>query len=119
MELKDLFLAPLYMLIFYAIATKIRNKHFKGHPFEPYFMKALHLKFFGAIGAGMVYWFYYDYGDTRGFFFRGKNIQDYILNDPSSFFDYIFPNRYGIQSFETLNNLINLKAFDDTASYFM
>jgi hypothetical protein len=119
LELKDLFLAPLYMLIFYGIATKIRNKHFKGHPFEPYFMKALHLKFFGAIGAGMVYWFYYDYGDTRGFFNRGKNIYNYIINDFSSFFDYMFPSKHSFQSYDVINNLNYLKAFSDTASYFM
>jgi len=107
------------MLIFYGIATKIRNKHFKGHPFESYFMKALHVKFFGAIGAGMVYWFYYSYGDTRGYFKKGQIIYEYILSDFSSFFDYMMPSRHANQSYYVLANLENLKAFRDSASYFM
>jgi hypothetical protein len=119
LELKDLFLAPLYMLIFYGIATKIRNKHFKGHPFEPYFMKALHLKFFGAIGAGMVYWFYYDYGDTRGFFNRGKEIHNFIINDFSLFFNFMFPSSNPEQPYEVLQYLKYVRALNDTASYFM
>jgi hypothetical protein len=119
MELKDLFLAPIYMLILYGIAVKIRNKHFKGHPFEPYFMKALHLKFFGAIAAGMVYWFYYNYGDTRGFFIHGKIVYNYILNDFSTFSHYMFPNAYSDQPYQVLLNLKKSRAFDDTASYFM
>lgn len=119
MELKDLFLAPLYMLFFYAIAIKIRNKHFKDHPFEPYFMMALHVKFFGAIAAGMVYWFYYGYGDTRGYFIRGLYIQDLVKEDLSNAFFYLFPGRNDFVPYSARYAIAFLRPFDDPASYFM
>lgn len=118
MELKDLFLAPLYMLFFYAIASKIRKKHFAGHPFEPYFMRALHLKFFGAIGAGMVYWFYYDYGDTRGFYIGGKKILSFLKTPNSNLFDIIFPSKANV-NIDTFSFLHSIRAFNDTSSFFM
>jgi hypothetical protein len=119
MELIDLFIAPLYMLIFYAIATKIRNKHFKGHPFEPYFMKALHLKFFGAIAAGMVYWFYYGYGDTRGYFNRGIYIHELIVEDFSNVLYYLFPSKGAEVPYAARRAIGFLRPIDDPASYFM
>lgn len=119
MDLKDLFLTPLYLLILYGIASKLRKNHFKGHPFEPYFMNALTLKFVGAIGAGMVYWFYYGYGDTRGYFIRGTQIYDFILNDFSTLFDFFFESRSNDQPYEVLAFLHRYRAFADTASYFM
>lgn len=67
MELKDLFLTPLYLGIFYLLAFMIRpavtNKYTK-----PFFIPALSLKFLGAIGLGVVYQFYYGGGDTFNYF---------------------------------------------------
>lgn len=73
MEIKDLFLTPLYLVIFYMIAYGVRpavtNKYTK-----PYFIPALTLKFIGAIGLGCVYQFYYTGGDTFNFFNLSKII---------------------------------------------
>lgn len=67
MELKDLFLTPLYLGLFYLLAYMVRpavtNKYTK-----PYFIPALTLKFVGAVGLGIVYQFYYGGGDTYNFF---------------------------------------------------
>ena len=63
MELADLFLAPIYLGILYALAYLVRpavtNQFTK-----PYFIPALTLKFVGAIGLGLIYQFYYGGGDT-------------------------------------------------------
>ncbi|MEX0812145.1 MAG: hypothetical protein WD048_07995 [Chitinophagales bacterium] len=119
MELKDLFLTPIYLLIFYAIASRIKGKHFSDHPFAPYFMPALYVKFVGAIGAGMVYWFYYGYGDTRGFYKRGVYLAEALMDNPSHFFHLMFPSNDGNASMEVMNILHSLRALEDPASYFM
>jgi hypothetical protein len=119
LDFKDLFLAPLYMLVFYSIASKIKSNHFSNHPFEKYFNRALFLKFFGAIAAGMVYWFYYDYGDTRGFFTTARHIQNHIFSDYSLILNYTFPSDHIDQPYKVLKILRMHRAFEDTSSYFM
>ena len=73
MELSDLFLTPLYLGIFYALAYRVRpavtNQFTK-----PYFIPALTLKFVGAIGLGLIYQFYYGGGDTFNYFYHAKII---------------------------------------------
>lgn len=119
MDFKDLFLAPIYLLIFYAIASRIKGKHFSDHPFGQYFMSALTLKFVGAIGAGMIYWFYYGYGDTRGFYKRGLYLADLFTKDLKDAFHLMFPSANANVSIDVLNALSYLRAFEDPSSYFM
>lgn len=73
MELKDLFLTPLYLAIFYLIAYAIRPS-FTNKYTKPYFIPALTLKFVGAIGLGVIYQFYYGGGDTFNFFSGAQGI---------------------------------------------
>lgn len=73
MELKDLFLTPLYLGIFYGIAFAVR-KRFTNPLTRKYFIPALSLKFLGAIGLGLIYQFYYGGGDTFNYFFHTKVI---------------------------------------------
>jgi hypothetical protein len=73
MELSDLFLTPIYLIIFYLLAYWIRptvtNQYTK-----PFFIPALTLKFVGAIGLGLIYQFYYGGGDTFNYFYHSKVI---------------------------------------------
>ncbi|AMR27087.1 hypothetical protein A0257_08175 [Hymenobacter psoromatis] len=73
MELSDLFLGPLYLLLFYSLAFAVRpavtNKYTK-----QFFIPALTLKFVGAIGLGLIYQFYYSGGDTFNYFRHVKLI---------------------------------------------
>lgn len=75
MELSDLFLAPIYLGILYALAYLVRpavtNQFTK-----PYFIPALTLKFVGAIGLGLLYQFYYGYGDTLQYHYHARVISD-------------------------------------------
>ncbi|MBC6607173.1 hypothetical protein H8B13_10110 [Hymenobacter sp. BT188] len=75
MELKDLFLTPLYLGIFYAIAYTVRPK--VTNPFtKKYFIPALTLKFIGAIALGLIYQFYYGGGDTFNYMYHANIIHD-------------------------------------------
>ncbi|UPL49848.1 hypothetical protein [Hymenobacter sublimis] len=73
MELKDLFLTPLYLGIFYGIAFAVR-KRFTNPLTRKYFIPALSVKFLGAIGLGLIYQFYYGGGDTFNYFSHVKVI---------------------------------------------
>ena len=67
MELKDIFLTPIYLGIFYAIAFAVRPS-FTNKYTKPYFIPALSVKFAGALALGLIYQFYYKGGDTFNYF---------------------------------------------------
>ncbi|RSK48383.1 hypothetical protein [Hymenobacter rigui] len=71
MELKDLFLTPLYLGLFYGLAFALR-KRFTNPLTRKYFIPALSVKFLGAISLGLIYQFYYGGGDTFNYFFHIK-----------------------------------------------
>lgn len=73
MELTDLFLTPIYLGIFYAIAFAVRPS-FTNKYTKPYFIPALTVKFVGAIALGLIYQFYYGNGDTFNYFAESKVI---------------------------------------------
>ncbi|OGX91097.1 hypothetical protein [Hymenobacter coccineus] len=73
MELSDLFLTPLYLGIFYAVAFGIRARVTNQFT-KQFFIPALTLKFVGAIALGLIYQFYYNGGDTYNYFFHTKII---------------------------------------------
>ncbi|TGD82977.1 hypothetical protein [Hymenobacter wooponensis] len=73
MELKDLFLTPLYLGLFYGLAFALR-KRFTNALTRKYFIPALSVKFLGAIGLGLIYQFYYSGGDTFNYFNHVKTV---------------------------------------------
>ena len=74
MEVTDLFLSPVYLLVFYLAASAIRPKVTNVYT-RPYFFPALTLKFVGAIALGLVYQFYYGGGDTLNYHQHAQQIQ--------------------------------------------
>jgi len=73
MVLTDLFITPIYLGIFYAIAYAVRPS-FTNRYTKPYFIPALTVKFVGAIALGFIYQFYYGNGDTFNYFAESKVI---------------------------------------------
>lgn len=67
MDLKDLFLTPLYLGLFYGLAFAIRPRYTNAYT-RKYFIPALSVKFAGAISLGLIYQFYYNGGDTFNYF---------------------------------------------------
>jgi hypothetical protein len=86
----DLFLAPIYLVVIYALAYAHKNKHYKGHPLEPYFIPGLSIKIFGAILFGMVYQFYYRGGDTFWFYQGIEVIFSTFSEDPAAAMHMLF-----------------------------
>ncbi|SHL54458.1 hypothetical protein [Hymenobacter psychrotolerans] len=75
MELKDLFLTPFYLGLFYALAFAVRPRVTNIYT-RQYFIPALSLKFAGAIALGLIYQFYYGGGDTFNYFHHTSIIQE-------------------------------------------
>ena len=82
MELKDLFLTPIYLAIFYGIAFAVRRKYTNALT-KKYFIPALSVKFLGAIMLGLIYQFYYHGGDTYNYFYHVKGVYQAFLDSPS------------------------------------
>lgn len=91
MELKDLFLAPIYLGIFYAIAFAVRPS-FTNKYTKPYFIPALSVKFLGAIALGLIYQFYYGGGDTFNYFKESQVIYGAFGDDLSTGLRLLAPN---------------------------
>jgi hypothetical protein len=81
MELKDLFLTPLYLGLYYGLAFAFR-KHFTNALTKKYFIPALSVKFIGAIGLGLIYQFYYGGGDTFNYFNHVKVVYSAFMDSP-------------------------------------
>ncbi|AYA37184.1 hypothetical protein D3Y59_09050 [Hymenobacter oligotrophus] len=79
MELKDLFLTPLYLGILYGIAFALRKRYTNALT-RRYFIPALTVKFIGAIGLGLIYQFYYGGGDTFNYFSHVKVVHEAFGN---------------------------------------
>jgi len=81
MELKDLFLTPIYLAIFYGIAFAVRRRYTNALT-KKYFIPALSVKFLGAIALGLIYQFYYSGGDTFNYYNHVKVIYEAFTNSP-------------------------------------
>jgi len=92
LEIKDLILAPFYLIIIYFVTIIIRNNTLKDSPLRKYFIPGLTVKIIGSIAAGLVYHFYYGGGDTF-FFYQGTTIiWGAFLDNPAAAFKIIFAN---------------------------
>jgi hypothetical protein len=81
MELKDLFLTPIYLLLLYGIAYAVRPRVTNAFT-KKYFIPALSVKFLGAIALGLIYQFYYGGGDTFNYFNHTKIIYGAFTDSP-------------------------------------
>ena len=91
MELKDLFLTPIYLAIFYGIAFAVRRKYTNALT-KKYFIPALSVKFLGAIALGAIYQFYYKGGDTFNYFYHVKVIYQAFSDSPAVGFKLLLAN---------------------------
>ncbi|MBT9393942.1 hypothetical protein KLP40_12280 [Hymenobacter sp. NST-14] len=83
MELKDLFLTPLYLGLFYGLAFALR-KRFTNPLTRKYFIPALSVKFLGAISLGLIYQFYYSGGDTFNYYNHTKVVYEALTTSSST-----------------------------------
>ncbi len=139
MELRDLFVTPLYMILIYVVAYGIRP-WVTDEVNRVYFFPALTLKLIGAIALGVIYQFYYHGGDTfmyhtygsryvwsafldspiiglKLFFANGIN-QEGIYKYSSQIYFFRDPQSYAIVRLATAFDLFTYSTYSATALLF-
>ncbi len=102
MGLNDLLITPIFLMLIYAVAYIMRSLASDDHT-KKYFIPALTVKIIGAIGVGVIYYFYYGNGDTVAYFERGaSHIYEAFWDSPHKAIELFFrpedssyyPNEY-------------------------
>jgi len=117
MEIKDLFITPIWLFVIYIFAFIIRQ-HVTDRVTRQYFILGLTLKIVGAISLGLIYQFYYGGGDTYNFFTYGsKYIWEAFMESPSLGIKLLFAgNEYQADTFSYASKIL---FYGDRASYFV
>jgi len=89
MGLQDIILTPIYFAILYGLFSS-QSRKYTNKINRKYFMKALQAKFAGAIALGLIYFFYYEGGDTTLYFDLAKYISRSFYESPTAFFKLLF-----------------------------
>lgn len=111
----DLLIPPIYIFLAWLVANFIKNKNIYNNPEYKYFTYGLLAKIAGAIGLGLVYYFYYsDGGDTTNYFESAKayvnlffkNREDFLqgwLGDAKGIDYYFFDDNTGYSRYYQIN----------------
>jgi hypothetical protein len=89
MNLQDLIVTPIYAFILYVVFYSQRRKY-TNKLNRKYFMQLLSAKFAGAIAMGLIYYFYYEGGDTTLYFDLARYIARSFSENPSATYKLIF-----------------------------
>ncbi|HAA14526.1 MAG TPA: hypothetical protein DCE41_23715 [Cytophagales bacterium] len=117
MEVKDLFITPIYIVIVLGLAFTIRPL-VTTQQTQKYFFPALLLKIFGAIVLGLIYQFYYQGGDTFTYYTHGtQHIWEAFLDRPSKALKLIFLKAQ--LDADTVEFSRQIWTYYDPASYFV
>jgi hypothetical protein len=82
MQLLDLFLAPVYLLVFYALLYLLRP-WLTNSLTRKYYVPAFTVKVIGALALGLIYQFYYKGGDTYNFHENAQWIYKAFWDSPA------------------------------------
>ena len=74
-------MVPIWLLIVYTLAVIFRSTFYKNTPYYPYFLPALTLKIIGGVGVGLVYQYYYTWGDTMHYFMSASHIAAILIEN--------------------------------------
>lgn len=118
MDIFDLLIAPVYIIVIlffahrFSIKQKVRNKAYN------YFLRGLIVKMFGAIALGLVYFFYYNGGDTVNYFYTTSALLDVLFERPADFI-YLYFGRPSISEFYLLDAKTPVYWVNDKYAFFV
>ena len=70
----DVLIVPLYLLIFWLIASSVKRKRIGDEPFYRYFTIGLMLKIFAGIAFALIYTYHYGETDTHYYFWGTQSL---------------------------------------------
>jgi hypothetical protein len=77
----DLFIAPLYIFLFFIYAYMLKPFVTDKHT-EKYYIPGFAVKIIGAIAVGLIYQFYYKGGDTYNFYHNSTQVFNAFIKSP-------------------------------------
>ena len=89
MTLFDIFLVPLYVLIFYFFAQRTVKNNISDPVYRLYYIKGFRYKLFGGISYALIYMYYYKGGDTIEYYYAASPLIRLLTLDPVWFFKFI------------------------------
>lgn len=96
--LNDYLFAFLYFLFFLLLVYGVRNKTIHTPVLRKYFVPAFVVKAVGAITIGMIYQYYYGFGDTFGYYNMGEFFLQAYQDEQASFSDIFFTGNQKLYS---------------------
>lgn len=119
MTIQDLFITPVYLILFGIGAYLIRPLVTTPQT-RKYFFPALYARFFGAIMLGVIYQFYYGGGDTFNYFTYGSRwIWEAFWDDPALGVQLLLEKGGDIRQPETFNYSQHIWFYRDEHSFFI
>lgn len=103
MDIFDLLLSPFYLLLVFFVAYKYKAKHEHKHQAYRYFLPGLIVKITGAIALGLVYFFYYDGGDTINYHQTACGFVNVFTKDFDNFI-YLYFGKPAMSEFYLFNS---------------
>ncbi|MES2514094.1 MAG: hypothetical protein V4580_08105 [Bacteroidota bacterium] len=102
----DLLLPPFYILAAIAYGYWVTKKNIRTNPEYAYFTRGLLVRIGGAIALGLIYFFYYDGGDTTNYHQSASAYSNLFFKDQGDFWTAWFGDAKG-----------KYFAFDDSTGY--
>jgi hypothetical protein len=117
MEIKDLFITPVFLVLVYVLAFVVRPLVTEKDN-KKYFILGFSLKVLGALSVGIIYQFYYGGGDTFTYFNLGsKYIWEAFRDDPVLGVKLIFAGEDYVG--DTFKYASKIYTYGDASSYFV
>ena len=117
----DLLLPPIYLLIVLSYAYIVTKKNIKTNPEYKYFIPGLIARISGAIALGLVYFFYYDGGDTTNYYQSATAYVNLFFHNKENFFEGWLGNPPSASSWSFFNQDTGYPVYShrDSHSFFV
>ena len=114
MDLRDVFVTPLYLAVIYMLAIMLRPLVSDRYT-RRYFLPGLSVKLLGALAVGFIYQFYYGGGDTFTYYHDAGLIWEAFLDSPLKALQLITAD--GTWQGDTFEYASRMHVYRDLASY--
>lgn len=119
MDIYDLLITPIYLTIILFLAHKFTTKRRIKEKVYKYFMPGLIIKMFGAVSLGLIYFFYYEGGDTVNYHYTACALMDVLLDRPDDFM-YLYFGSPRYSEFYLINSNYSFTYWvNDTYAFFV
>ncbi|HMN04330.1 MAG TPA: hypothetical protein PKD45_01270 [Flavobacteriales bacterium] len=103
-------MGAVYMMVLYLYFGRQKNIRIKNEPEYKHFLRGLFIKAFGALFFSLIYFYYYQGGDTISYFYSAVAMSHLAAADPLAFLSVLFgPND---QAHISLFSLVTVKPLD-------